>query len=201
LLVIALNLNLSLIQGLQALTDLKINLSIEERGQVVEAKILNEESLPPGLRGNMEQMLRTSKEMFIGWPEEELGIGARFILVTPEFSVGGLSTRSKVLYKITDISENKVNLQVVTQNTFPEQILDGESFGGAEMAGAKVKIFPETSYNQGTLNWYFDRMLPTIQISGASNVTMEMSDIPGMEEGSNNADGNVNANRNFHGVE
>ncbi len=137
------------------LVGLKGSAIVDKQGKTKEVNL----SLPSGSSATTkqiyEQILNSLKQISSPFPEEAVGVGAKWS-VANSLKVNGMTLNQIATYEIANIQDN-----VITLNVSLEQHADPQNFNPPGLpAGASVKLKSLNSQGNGTLTLKLDQIMP-----------------------------------------
>lgn len=138
------------------LVGLKGSAIVNKQGKTKEVNL----SLPSGSSATTkqvyEQIFNSLKQISSPFPEEAVGVGAKWSVATNSLKVNGMTLNQIATYEIANIQDN-----VITLNVSLEQHADPQNFNPPGLpAGASVKLKSLNSQGNGTLTLKLDQIMP-----------------------------------------
>lgn len=112
---------------------------LNERGQTIGGSVDLPDEVRPSFADQVEQISDGIEQLSAPFPEEPVGIGARW-MTTEEITVDGLTTRQQSIYHLVSHQDDRYVLDVTTTQTAEDQALDlpGAPDVSAELTGFDV---------------------------------------------------------------
>lgn len=152
-------------QALATLQGMKGHAVVTRRGVTKEAKI----SMPGKANAQTQQIVQgmeqALQQISAPFPEEPVGVGARWKLVTPMHQ-NGVSLQQTAIYTLKKITGDRLELDVTLTQTAPKQKVQSP-------IGVTVDLLSLSSKGDGDMTMKLDRLAPlTSQIAIDSAVSM-----------------------------
>jgi hypothetical protein len=155
------------LQPMQAsITSIKGTATISDRGVTRSTKI---NSADPSLQQLMGQLTSSAENLSSPFPEEAVGVGARWEVRQANTS-GGQTTFQKTVYEIVSIDGAAVSVKVATEQTAPPQSISNPALP----AGAEMHLDKMAGTGEGTATIRLDALVPTSQMTMNSAMAMTM---------------------------
>jgi hypothetical protein len=156
------------LQTLQSgITSIKGTSTASSRGVTLSTKLAIAD---PQMQQTLGQMTSEIENLSMPFPEEAVGVGARWE-VRRAASSGGQTTFQKTTYEVVSIAGTTVTLAVKGEMTAPPQAISN----AALPAGAEMYLEKLTGTGEGTVVVRLDALVPTSELTQTSSMAMTMS--------------------------
>lgn len=156
------------LQPLQAsITSIKGSATISSRGVTKSSKI---DAADPSLQQMLGQVTSTAENLAMPFPEEAIGVGARFE-VRNTVSSGGQTMFQKSIYQVVSIEGSTVSLKITSEQTAPPQAVSNPALP----AGSEMYMDKMAGSGTGTTVIHLDSLVPTSEMNSTSSMSMTMS--------------------------
>ena len=124
----------------------------------------------PALQQTMQAMSSSLENMSLPFPEEPIGVGAKWE-VKQAVDSGGMKTFQKITVELVAIQGNAVTLGVKTEQTAPPQPVSNPQLP----AGATMSLVSLTGTGTGTMKLKLDSLVPNSEMNAKTSTVMDMS--------------------------
>lgn len=156
------------LQPMQAsITSLKGTATVSNRGVTKSTNFTNAD---PSVQQLMGQMTSSAENLSNPFPEEAIGVGAKWE-VRAATSAGGQTIFQKTVYEVVSINGSTVALKVTTEQTAPPQSVSNPSLP----AGAEVYLDKMAGSGEGTVTIKLDSLVPTSEMTMTSSMAMTVN--------------------------
>ncbi len=156
------------LQPLQAsITSIKGSTTISSRGVTKSSKM---EAADPSLQQMLGSVTSTAENLSMPFPEETVGVGARWEVRTTASS-GGQTIFQKSIYQVVSIEGSTVSLKVTSEQTAPPQSVSNPALP----AGSEMYMDKMAGSGTGTTVIHLDSLVPTSEMNSESSMSMTMN--------------------------
>lgn len=127
-------------------------------------------TVSPAFQQTMQAMSSSLENMSLPFPEEPIGLGAKWT-VKQALSSGGMKTFQTINVELTAIDGNQITLGVKNEQTAPPQPVSNPQLP----PGATVSLVNLTGTGTGTMKIKLDSLVPTSEMNAKTTTVMDMS--------------------------
>lgn len=127
-------------------------------------------TVSPAFQQTMQAMSNSLDNMSLPFPEEPVGVGAKWE-VKQSPSSGGMKTFQKISIELTAADGNTISLAVKTEQTAPAQPVNNPQLP----AGATMSLVNLSGSGTGTMTIKLDSLVPTSEMNAKTTTVMDMS--------------------------
>ncbi len=145
---------------------------VSNRGEVREATFKVPENVPPQIKQTMESMQQSMQQIAIPFPEEAVGIGAKWEVTSTLTQVGGINMTQVSAYEITARDGDTLTLNNGIQQNAPHQVMKAPGIP----ATATVTLQSMKSKGGGTTSFDLGHVVPVkgdITLNSAMQMSVE----------------------------
>ena len=124
----------------------------------------------PAMQQQMQQMSSSLENMSLPFPEEPVGVGAKWEVKQAQ-SAGGMRQFQKISVELTAVTGNLITLAVKTEQTAPPQPVNNPALP----PGATMSLVTLTGAGTGTMKIQLDSLVPTSEMNAKTSTVMDMS--------------------------
>jgi len=163
------NMVAALQSGMPSMKGMKGTAVVSARG-VQKSVNMDMATVSPALQQTMQAMSSSLENMSLPFPEEPIGLGAKWE-VKQAVASGGMRTFQKIMVELTAIDGNAITLGVKTEQTAPPQAVNNPQLP----AGATVQLVNLTGTGTGTMKIKLDSLVPTSEMNAKTTTVMDMT--------------------------
>jgi hypothetical protein len=127
-------------------------------------------TVSPAFQQTMQAMSSSLENMSLPFPEEAVGIGAKWE-VKQALESGGMRTFQKITVELMSVQGKLVTLGVKTEQTAPPQPVNNPQMP----AGATLQLVSLSGTGTGTMKISLDSLVPTSEMNAKTTTVMDMS--------------------------
>lgn len=151
--------------GIAAINGMKGTSTMTTRGQTKSTKM---DVADPAAQAAMSQMGGSLESLTVPFPEEAVGVGAKWE-ARQGLSAGGQTSFQKSMYEITAMDASSVTMKISTEQTAPPQ-----SVSSPMAAGMEMKLEKMSGTGTGTVVIRLDSLVPTMTMESTTSTAMSM---------------------------
>lgn len=151
---------------------------VTSRGVSSDVEVELPASLPPGARGSLDTIRDTVKDMATPFPEEEVGVGAKWEVLTRS-SMGGAQNDVKTTFALKKLSADAMTADVDIAMSAPAN----QPLTLANLPpGATASLASMTGTGKGTVTRPFAKLVGDAKTTVASETLMKVKPAPDAED-------------------
>ncbi len=160
-------------ESMTALKDFSGTVRISNRGEVQDLQMKFSDSLPAQISQMVNQMVNGLMNGFVFFPDQSLGVGAKWSIRYPELQAGLMKTDMTITYEITESSGNELKLAVSQKSTTPGQEIDT---AGQFPQGMVAYLKSGGSESSGSITLNLEQLIPEANFMTTFSQEVELSE-------------------------